>query len=387
VSKKILGRGKIRTELKHIRAEGAQHKETRGAVPEFTTVKHQVRDWVESHFTHLQSDPNDPDGGQAEALASQLNEDLNRAHLLCLAEEECLKDDQTALGFLGPIQLEFKQREAFLILYTSLGIECGFDHSAYLYRWGQGRWKRIWQSEQNIYSEKEYTPQDIHAVLVSPSFREGVPLVLTLGKYPWCTSNWQPVYVRLWRTNKEGSEPKLLLDKTEIGYLGQHDIPIQGSVETNDALVEFAKGSIDPAAGDYDVVWHYTVHEDKVERVDPVALNPRDFTDEWLNQPWEQSQLWSQPSSRIALKRAHEVVSKGEFMQPTLHCRQHPDLWQVGFDRSSARKDAIYFLVRWQPPYRFTMVQVLHHPSPDCADEDDNANEPKTLFPVQDWRE
>jgi hypothetical protein len=71
----------------------------------------------------------------------------------------------------------------------------------------------------------------------------------------------------------------------------------------------------------------------------------------------------------------------------TGHCRQHPDLWQVGFDRSSARKNAIYFLVRWQPPYLFTMVQVLHHPSPDCADEDDNVNEPKTLFPVQDWRE
>jgi hypothetical protein len=377
----------IRAELAHIRAEGSQRSETRGASPEFTAVKHQLRDWVESYLTQLNSDRNGADEREEAALASRLNAELKQAQVLCDAQDECIKDYQSSLGFVGQVQLEFKQRESFLILQTSLSIECGFDDSAYLYRWDQGRWKRIWQSEQNTYTKNGYTPQDIRAVLVSPSMNEGVPLVMTLGTGSWCTSNWRLVFVRLWRTNSEGSEPRLLLDKVESAYLGSHDIPIQGSVGGNDALVEFKKGSIDPDAGSYDVVWHYRVHEDKVERVDPVALDPRDFTDEWLNQPWEQSRLWSQPSSLMTLKQAHEAVSKGEFIQPTRHCRQHPDLWQVGFDRSSAKKSAIYFLVRWQPPYRFTMVQVLHHPSPDCADEDENVNEPKTLFPVQDWRE
>jgi len=54
-------------------------------------------------------------------------------------------------------------------------------------------------------------------------------------------------------------------------------------------------------------------------------------------------------------------------------------LWQVGFDFEKAQ----YFLIRWRPPYHFTMVDVSEHPWPDCAEEDREADEPRTLFPAQ----
>jgi hypothetical protein len=379
----------IRSQLQRIRTDAPNHVETRGAGPELTAVKHKLRDWIESHLVRLSADPNDFEGGRETALAIELNDQIKRAHLLCATENECVKNDQTSLGFLGKIRLEFRQRKSFLVVQTALGVECGFDDSAYLYRRSQGTWKRIWQSEQNLYTKDGYALQILHAVLVSPSMQEGTPLVLTLGTTPWCSSNWRPVSFRLWRTHSDGSEPKLLLDRTEQAFLGGHDIPIQGSVGREDALIEFRVGSLDPGMHSREAIRHYAVHGDTVERIGPIALGPRDFTEEWITGPWAQSKLWSQPSSRVALQQAHDSllrgIGHGEF-ETTRHCQERPDLWQVGLDLSDNNKGTVYFLVRWQPPYRFTMVQVLHHALPSCTEED-GADEDRTLFPVQDWRE
>ena len=40
----------------------------------------------------------------------------------------------------------------------------------------------------------------------------------------------------------------------------------------------------------------------------------------------------------------------------------------------------VYFLVRWRPPYRFTMVSVSDRPSPDCTEKDPEADEARSLF-------
>jgi hypothetical protein len=376
----------IRATLQHIREEGPRREQTRGASQELTTVKHELRDWVESHLGELSSDPNDAYEGQDTFLAGQLNAELRAAHLLCSAEKPCIDNEDSLLGYLGEIRLEFRQRDSFLVLITSVGIVCGFDRSAYLYKRDHDHWNRVFESEQNTYTEKEYTPQDIEAVLVSPYRKDGTPLVMTLGTQPWCSSNWRDVYVRLWRTSAEGAEPKLLLDETQVAFLGGHDIPIEGSLGDGDALVEFTIGSFADDISAYEEIWHYRVHDDKVERIDPVALNPRDFTEEWLTQPWTQAGLWSRPSNRTVLQRVHEHVKEGEFL-PTLHCRQRPDLWQVGIDRTDEGKRSVYFLVQWRPPYRFTMVRALNSPSLDCTEKDDGSGEPATLFPVQDWRE
>jgi len=374
----------IHAVLLRVRAEASQHTETRGASPELTTVKHQLRDWIELHFEQLTPDS---DELQKLELVTQLNNALKQAHLLCATEPQCSSNDQTQLGFLGDIRIELRQSDSFLVLQTAIGVECGFDESAYLYTWRNKKWKWIWQSEQNHYTKDEYAVQTIHAVLLSPSFTEGTPLVLTLGSAPWCTSNWRPVYYRLWRTFAEDYNAKLLLDRQETAYLGSHDVAIQGSVGREDALIEFAIGSMDPALHNRPAVRHYAVHGNSVERIGPIALSPRDFSEEWLATPWEESKSWSQPASIAALQREHDValagISDGEFAA-TNHCSDNTELWQVAFSPSDKKKGTVYFLVRWQPPYRFTMVRVSDHASPSCTEKDPAADdELKTLFPAQ----
>ena len=80
----------------------------------------------------------------------------------------------------------------------------------------------------------------------------------------------------------------------------------------------------------------------------------------------------------------------GQFLYPTKHCPAMPDLWQVGIDFSDPPKPLrappkpTYFLVRWRPPYDFTMAQVSDRPSPSCTEEDRKSDdEPRTLFPPQ----
>lgn len=375
----------LRTELDHLRAEAPQHEETRGASTRLSVIKHQLRDWVESQLGELSSDPNGADGAEV-ALAEHLNAELKRERLFGETNKTGTDDPWSTIGFVGPVRLEYRQRQDYLVLRTAVEIYCGFDESAHLYHWQDGHWKRIWESEQNTYTKGKYAAQLIRAVLVSPSYNGALPYVLTLGTEPWCSSNWHDVYVRLWSVSPSSQEPKLLLDKSEWAFLGAHDIPVQGSVGRNDALIEYTVRSNDLSVFTREAILHYSLTPDGVERIDPIALSPRDFVQEWLAEPWEQSQLRSQPSDRAALEKAHQDTGRDEF-QPTRSCRT-PGIWQVNLGSIDGKKAPVYYLVRWLPPYHFTMIRVSQRPSADCAEIDPAAeDENRTLFPVQGWRE
>ncbi|HUJ48989.1 MAG TPA: hypothetical protein VLW25_02295 [Bryobacteraceae bacterium] len=366
---------------------------TRGATPELTVIKHELRDWVESHLSelHWYEDP--------KRLEQKLNGDLRQAKLFCRIsswpnDSPC--PDWTALGFLGKITLGIQQNGSFLVLQTAVGIQqCGFDESVYAYQWTDDHWQRFWESEQDDYAEKKYFPQTLQAVLISPTNRDrnadkNEHLVLTLGTEPWCTSAWHPVYFRAWKTSSSYSMPMLLLNGTEDSYLGS-DPPIKGSVGPSDLLIEYAVGSIDGGVHNRREIRHYQVNNDKINRVDPIVLSPRDFVDEWIRHPWAEMAHWTEGSGLRGLRKLHERWSGslvfGEFIYPTLHCEEKPDLWQAGIrisDKSGKEEAPEYFLIRWRPPYHFTMVDASDHPWPGCTEQDRKADEFRTLFPG-DW--
>jgi hypothetical protein len=132
-------------------------------------------------------------------------------------------------------------------------------------------------------------------------------------------------------------------------------------------------------------IYHYKVDQDSIRRVDPIALSPRDFVEEWIKNPWNEIVNWSRSD---ALRKQHENLGDafGEF-SPTMHCTT-PDLWQVTLNATLQKKDSgkevpMYFLVRWQPPYHFTMTNISTKPWPRCNQKDEQADEWRTLFPVE----
>lgn len=84
-------------------------------------------------------------------------------------------------------------------------------------------------------------------------------------------------------------------------YLARNP-PIQGSVALNDVLVEFTVGSIDGGVHSRQAIRHYSIDQDQVQRIDPLALNPRDFVDEWLTHDWRAAAFWSDSASRRSVR-------------------------------------------------------------------------------------
>ena len=157
-------------------------------------------------------------------LQEQLNDELSRAGLFCTQEATCWENP---LGYLDRVVLEIQS--GFLVVRTSIGVQtCGSDDSAYIYESTDNQWYRIWQSEQNNYEEKTYFPQRLVEIKISPTdwrpeFDYTEHLIVTTGVLPRCSSVWQPVYYRVWRTKSTYSNPLLLLEGSEQADIAARD--------------------------------------------------------------------------------------------------------------------------------------------------------------------
>jgi hypothetical protein len=331
------------------------HGNTRGATPVLTVAKHQLRDWIEARLAKF------PEAGDAAAVAAEFHAGLSDAKLFC---DTCFP---SFLGYVDDVQVNRDQ--GFLIVRTSVGIWCGYDDSAYVYQWSDGRWRRIWQNEQNVYTSQSYLPRILYSVHASP------PLVMTLGSRPGCSVAFQPVYYALWRIGSS----KPLLDRAEFGYVGEFP-PIKGRVGPDDAMIEFTAGGTGYGEG-HEAVRHYQLRGGVMAQVDPIAPNPRDFVEEWLASKWAQSAAWSEsPSLRPLHAQLHREDGMGDFPDPTQHCKTHPDMWQIGIKLHDVPGET-WYLVRAKPPDHFSMVAISDHPDPDCTENARQSDWPRTLFP------
>jgi hypothetical protein len=371
--------------LKSLHGQAGVSAVNPGAGPKLTLAKHELRDWIESQLGPIEKEG---DETKASDRIDKALEDVSVAPP---------KDDQNLLGSIGRVDLKWESG-GLLIVITGVGIVCAQDESVYGYKRIGGQWHRIWESEQSDY--QNYTPQTISAVHVWQSYERGKPTgpayVLTLGNEWGCASAWHRVYYRIWRVDSSGSKP--LVDQSGDGYLRGRSY-IVGSIVNSpmhfsgpvDAIIEFTQRSVDAVVHNREAVRHFLIEGDRVRRVAPVALSPRDFVDEWMTRPWSESQEWS--SSRDLSKwhqKLHDDFVGGDFRGGTMHC-QTPDLWQVGFEPHDAKRNFapepnVYFLIRWMPPYRFALVDISNNPRPGCTQADREADAWRTLFSIQDWR-
>lgn len=368
------------------------------AGPELTPIKHALRQWVEAQLPSLLKE------GAPARFAEGLNARLGSKGLTCGDEpnERCKEpmsagDTQmNARGYLSKISLSYLEYSHYLLLRTGVGVRCGFDESAYVYERRSDGWRLILETEQDRYDDKQYSPQNFLAIKTSPA---GIawnatpskpPLVLTLGYSPWCQSNWQMLYTRLWRASPTNVTPKPIIDAADGVFLT--DMIADGEVSDDDVFVRFDARSID-SGGVRTHLHHFLVHGDVVERIAPVALNPKDFVDEWLTRPWTESARWidkaSEPSALQkwygAFPRGKEIIF-GEFDKGPFHCRSDSTLWQVGFTQDAGPKNpeiSAYFLVRWMAPYRFSLVAIRNAKFSGCDIKDSMPDNPGTSFPLR----
>jgi hypothetical protein len=320
----------LKTTLLALRPHHDELRDTRDATPQLTIVKHQFRDWIESHLPSLS-----PSGGDR-ALLATLHAGLRDAQLFCA--DECVP---SYLGFVDDVQIQ-RERE-FLIVQTGVGIRCGYDESAYVYTWSGGAWKRIFSSEQNVYTKEAYQPQTIHGVHISEPDSSASRLVLTLGSKPGCSSAFQPVYWRVYRVTDGAS--KLLLEDSKFSNVSDYE-PIRGSVTAAGATVSFSLGGTGWGFP-WNAVRSYSLLQNgQLKQTGATVLTPRDFVEEWLDSTGKRED------------------GAGDFPDPPLRCG-HSELWQIT-TRLTRDPQKTSFLVEWKQPYQFRMVQVSQEAEALC---------------------
>ena len=404
----------LSAQLAHLRVTHGANGE-RDAGPELTPVKRALREWVERQ---LPADPirDFPDGsvdlldsGDLVPLAVHMNQQLDAAGLTCglagTATDRCLAPDDgdaDLRGHIEAVQLSMLDDGRYLLVVTGVGVSCGYDQSAYIYEQrADRRWHLVLASEQDDYTEGKYAPQHFISITASPSNvgwneQASPPLVATLGFSPWCRSNWQTLYTRLWRASPATPMPAPLLDRHD-GFFRGGDMIAAAHLTTRDLLVQYDAGSIDSDVFTRARILRYRIAAgDKLERIAPFALDPQSFVEEWLTSDWSQAKLWTErPADNAVLAQLHppqpapDDVLSGDFNNALRRCRQDPTLWQVSVTLEAKGKTQslpLYFRVRWMPPYRFTLVAAGRRPFSGCDERVAEPDNVGTLFPLQGWR-
>jgi hypothetical protein len=117
-------------------------------------------------------------------------------------------------------------------------------------------------------------------------------------------------------------------------------------------------------------VWirHYAVSGDEVRRTQPVAVSPRDFTDEWIVSPWREASAWSSRQSWEQLQQMHRRLHKlrlGFDFDSVQKCSETPSAVQVSV--IAENEDTFYFKIIGNGP--FQMKSVSTSPDSTCRSE------------------
>jgi hypothetical protein len=274
-----------------------------------------------------------------------------------------------------------------LLVNVGIDVPCGFDDAVYVYDYSQGSPRRILASR----GARDHG-EIVSDVLFSKLDESGSRLILILRSGVQCGSTWNMLAYDLFRLSAGAPEAvPILSGEHGIWFGAEH--PYQVRLELNDLLMEIRDRSIDPVIHNRAHILHYKVEDTAVTRIDPVALQPQDFVDEWLNQPWEVMESRSAAAEDGKLKLWHEFLS-GDFVGGEFSlvqaCSNEPGQWQVGVDMSFIRGKQlpdplpVYFLVQQLGQYQFKMTGISFDPEVSCPGESEpNENSP-SLFPVHE---
>ncbi|HEY7338444.1 MAG TPA: hypothetical protein VH639_26395 [Bryobacteraceae bacterium] len=347
----------------------ASHAGLHGGLPELTLAKHQLRDWIEVRLASFRED------GDEGALSNDLLSGITNAKLFCDDPADCTA---TSIGFLDQVQINREQ--GFLIVMTAVGtgIRCGYDYSAYVYEWSENNWRRVWENEQDDYTEGAYRPQTLHSVHISGAARDGTRLILTLGTPAGCGGAFVPLYYRVFRIAAHGSSTSLILDKSEI-LNDEGEPPAIGRVTPDDLLIEFSAGGTGYGYS-HKALRHYEIRGATATQTDPIAPTARDFVEEWLAAPWQDSSARSDSSAlRDWRQKLHRDDAQGDYPDQALGCMSDPSLVEIGTHLEGLPKN--YFLVRTKEPLRFSMAGISESPFPGCTQADPEADKQPSLLP------
>jgi hypothetical protein len=343
-----------------------------------------LRDWIESRLPKSKATLD----GELQFLALTLATDLRRAGLNKVGEvyENFEAGFVTVPEFIRPVEDPDK-----LVVIMGIGLPCGRDDVVYVYDYSQGSPRRILESAGS--RDHDESILSVHFSKYSATRSQQI---LTLRFAVQCGSSWNGISYDLYRYSPQSTV-------AEPALSGMHDIWFGDDgpfvrLTSDDLLMEMRDRSIDSEIHNRAHVLHFRTTDGNTARVEPVALQPQDFVDEWLTRPWSEMASLSDDEkseydNQTKLEKWHKFLGgnfgAGEFSL-VQSCSEKPNQWQIGVDLHSIQGKnlpeplGVYFLVQQlEEPYRYKMTDISFSRQEGCPGESGPSLEKPTLFPAK----
>ena len=313
-----------------------------------------LRDWIESRLPKTEREFRDPGG-----LETALQGELAKAGLSRPDESNTPAPEGAVWGWpgFGYAELSFKwfsELPDSLIVIGGVSVMCGVDDAVYMYHFGARERARVFEDRPVI--EWHHS---VAGVELSEPDTHGRRLLLTQYTSVQCASAWMGMAYAVNRLSALG-------DTREPLFSGEHSFYLQMEqpfvLKPDELIIELKDRSVDVMVHNRTQILRYSFAEG-VHRLDPVALQPQDFAEEWLTEPWTEMASRSDPKTKEWHDRLHGDHVFAEYAAVT-QCAKRLDRWLITLDvnqigeKELAEPIESYFLVRDLGDYHYRMEAV-----------------------------
>ena len=209
-------------------------------------------------------------------------------------------------------QIRFDTRTGYdpgiLVVSTQLWVPCGSndpDTAIYVFEGRAREWKLVLATDADFDSAGEHLESGLQYKL-SPQDANGSWFLAIAQALPACGPTPAPASLRykILRPGRSPEEPRILLDRREP-LNEKFQPPFRLEVEDDwFAVTKGKERKLDGAPGIS--IDRYQVISDETTRMQPLALTPEDFLDEWVQSEWSIAAHWS--SQSMDLPKWHSIL-------------------------------------------------------------------------------
>ncbi len=272
-----------------------------------------------------------------------------------------------------------------LAIDLSFSIGCGDNHMLLVFRHVENSWQEAldWHSSKYTKPSDAFGDFFVYSLVPGPTNN---PLIAVAYGSPWCSSRMSAFHVDLLHPAGESS-PQALLAHLDEGYSRDDHIPTALKQTVDGFQIRVWDDSLDSdTLLTRPRIYRFRTTQAKLERIQPIAENARDFVDVWLQAPWADSKAWAeQPSPALRSTRDRFDYSHNENRPevqygPVRACASDTRDFQVEIDLTEfVDKNSSKVTSRDLPPLfakvrqnqnSFTMISITDKPDPTCIGPD-----------------
>jgi hypothetical protein len=268
-------------------------------------------------------------------------------------------------------------------------IQCGFDSLLLAYEFRDGSWHRILRWESPAYDEIGGAFGDFFDYLVFPQTDSKNLFVAVAHGHPWCSSNMSAFDLDILQPVRDGTPQQVLFHKKAIYSRANYPIFHKMKAKPDGFELRLEAYSMDMNIVFRPVIYSYRVSNNQFVRVQPIAMNGRDFVDEWLQSEWSESKNWSSLAAVAKLEAAHKKIKSLRDSSlgakewpnftygPVRPCSDSASHFQVELDKGwwveekkDWRPDTPTFFQIQEGKNSFTMLSASDKHDPHCTGHD-----------------